>query len=312
VNPDLSVVICAHDTRRLGALEDAFQSVAEQLLQPREIVIVVDNNELLLGLVRKQLPDAIAVPNTHARGLGGARNSGTATSSGSVVAFLDDDAIASADWLTLLAAGYRDDCVAGVGGSIAPRWPAGRPRWFPAELDWLVGCTYTGMPETKADVRNLIGCNMSFRREVLEELGGFRLGYGCDETEFCIRLRQRRPDARLVYEPAARVLHQVSEPRTRLRHFLARCYFEGQSKAVVSRLVGESDGLSSERRYTRTVLPAALRREAGCAVRRRDVYGVLRGAAIVSALATTAAGYAAGRIRVEQAARVRGWEGELP
>jgi GT2 family glycosyltransferase len=312
VSGEVSVVICAHDERRLPALEDAYRSVSGQSLPPHEIVVVVDNNEVLLERVRKNLPEAVAVANTHVRGLGGARNSGVAVSSGSIVAFLDDDAVALPAWLALLAEGYRDDSVAGVGGSIVPMWPDERPRWFPSELDWLVGCTYTGMPEMTHDVRNLIGCNMSFRREVLEEFGGFRLGYGCDETEFCIRLRQLRRDARLVYEPRASVLHRVSESRTGARHFLSRCYFEGQSKAVVSRLVGATDGLSSERRYTRVVLPAALRREMVDVVRHGDPYGLMRGAAIMSALATTAAGYVAGRIRTNHAARMRGWEGELP
>ena len=43
-----------------------------------------------------------------------------------------------------------------------------------------------------------MGCNMSFRREVFERIGGFaeeigRIGknpLGCEETELCIRARQ--------------------------------------------------------------------------------------------------------------------------
>ena len=51
-------------------------------------------------------------------------------------------------------------------------WPRpsgrdGRPRWFPPEFDWVVGCSYTGLPETVAPVRNLIGAAMSFRRQHL-------------------------------------------------------------------------------------------------------------------------------------------------
>ena len=312
MSADISVVICAHDDRRWDALQAAYASVEQQSHRAREIIVVVDHNDALLARVLGSLSNARGVANSGARGLGGARNSGVEASSGSIVAFLDDDATASPDWLALLAEHYSEQGVAGVGGSIVPMWPGDRPRWFPPEFDWLVGCTYRGMPETTAPVRNLIGCNMSFRRGLVEELGGFRLGYGCDETELCIRLHQRWPDAKLLYVPAARVFHNVPGTRTSLRHFLSRAYFEGQSKAVVARVVGATDGLASEYRYTRVVLPAGVRRNVGDALRRRDPYGLARSAAIGGGLATTVAGYAVGRLRTKHAAEVRGWEGELP
>ena len=100
-----------------------------------------------------------------------------------------------------------------MGGAIEPLWESDRPRWFPPEFDWVVGCTYRGMPCEPKPVRNLIGCNMSFRREVFAQIGGFRdeIGRvgarpsGCDETELCIRLGQRLPHALLLYSPCARV-----------------------------------------------------------------------------------------------------------
>ena len=92
----------------------------------------------------------------------------------------------------------------GVGGAIAPVWCGERPKWFPEEFHWIVGCSYRGMPRTPAAVRNLFGCNMSFRREAFDALGGFRLGYGCDETEFCIRLQQRWPHKVVLYNPRSR------------------------------------------------------------------------------------------------------------
>lgn len=61
-------------------------------------------------------------------------------------------------------AAYDAPRVMGVGGSIVPRWESARPGWMPRKLDWVVGGTYRGMPATTAPVRNLIGCNMSFRR----------------------------------------------------------------------------------------------------------------------------------------------------
>jgi glucosyl-dolichyl phosphate glucuronosyltransferase len=157
----------------------------------------------------------------------------------------------------------------------------------------------------------MFGCNMSFRRDLLRELGGFRLGYGCDETELCIRLRQRWPEKTVLYVPEASVLHRVPASRTRFRRYLSRCYFEGGSKAVVSRLVGTGDGLASEREYVRRILPAGIRRGLTEAVGRGHVSGAARAAAIVAGLASTAAGYAAAGLAIDKAARRRGWSGPL-
>jgi len=304
----ISVVVCAHDERRWQELEAAVRSVQRQTLRPREVIVVVDGNERLLERAQAGLPDAVVTANSATPGLGGARNSGIGAASGSIVAFLDDDAVATPEWLALLSDGYRDPAVAGVGGSIAPIWEQARPRWFPRECDWVVGCSYLGMPVIRQEVRNLHGCNMSFRREVLEQLGGFRLGYGCDETELCIRLRQRWPVKKLLYAPEAMVLHNVPHGRCCFRRFLARCYFEGGSKAVVSRLVGVGVGLSAEYRYTRAVLPRGVRQGIRDLVRRRDPSGLQRAAAIVAGLTSTAAGYVAGSVTTERAARRRGFE----
>ncbi|MGZ4408091.1 MAG: glycosyltransferase family 2 protein [Gaiellaceae bacterium] len=306
----ISVVVCAHDEGRWPELQAAVHSLEEQSLQPHEIIVVVDRNPQLATRACRQLSAAV-VENTGTPGLGGARNSGLEAASAEIVAFLDDDAIASGQWLELLEGGYDDPNVAGVGGSAQPLWETERPRWFPPEFDWVVGCSYLGMPETAKQVRNMFGCNMSFRRDLVRELGGFRLGYGCDETELCIRLRQRWPEKKLLYVPEACVLHHVPASRMSFARFLSRCFFEGGSKAVVSRLVGSSDALASERDYIRRVLPAGIRRGLVDAVGRGRVSGAARAGAIVAGLASTAVGYAAARLTIERAAERRGWSGRL-
>jgi glucosyl-dolichyl phosphate glucuronosyltransferase len=317
VNADISVVISAYDTSRWSQLQGAVQSLERQTLQPRQVVVVIDHNDELLELARSALEGAEVIENAEARGVQGVRNAGLAACIGSTVAFMDDDAFAAPDWIALLVKNYERPEIAGVGGAIVPVWAGSRPSWFPPEFDWVVGCTYLGMPQVAQEVRNLIGCNMSFRRELLDALGGFRIGYshemddggGCDDTELCIRLRQRWPEKKLLYVPEARVFHHVPPSRTRLRRFLARCYSEGGSKAVLTHLVGTDDGLSSERRYTRVVLSAGVRRGVTDFLRRGDVSGLARGGAIVGGLGSTAAGYVAASFSTGKAARRRGWSG---
>ncbi len=298
-----SVVVCAYTLERWGDLVAAVASLARQRPAPLEIVVVVDHNPELLERVRRELPGALAVANVQPRGLSGARNSGVVAAQGAVVAFLDDDAVAQPGWLESLLRAYAHPEVMGVGGTVEALWDRGRPAWFPAEFDWVVGCTYRGVPLQRSRVRNLIGANMSFRREVLDAVGHFhcglgrvgRLPAGCEETELCIRAN-RVGRGEIVFEPAAGVLHRVPADRSRWPYFRSRCYAEGRSKALVAQFAGAADGLASERAYVRRTLPRGVARGIGDALLRRDLAGLRRAAAIGAGLAFTTAGYTAGRL----------------
>ncbi len=304
VTNKISVIICAYTEDRWPDLVEAVESVLAQTLPPEEIILVIDHNPTLFERVQSRFPVVTAVQNSEAPGLSGARNSGIAAARGEVTAFLDDDAVAAPDWLEKLAAAYHQSGVIAVGGSIEPSWRVDRPGWFPDEFNWVVGCTYRGMPQTTTAVRNLIGANMSFRRRVFEDIGGFRNAMGrigsfpagCEETELCIRARQHWPQKLIVYNDKARVLHRIPPGRARSRYFFARCYAEGTSKALVSRLVGAGDGLSSERTYTFQTLPRGILRGLGDTLLRGDPNGLLRAAAIFSGLACTTLGYIIGTL----------------
>ncbi len=302
---DVSVVVRTYTEERWHYLVDALESVQRQATPPRELVVVVDHNPDLLAKTQERFPDALVVENTEPRGSSGAWNSGIMASSGEVIAFLDDDAIAAPDWLERLWGAYGEDSVMGVGGSIHPVWETpSPPRWFPGEFLWVIGCTYRGLPETTAPVRNLIGCNMSFRRKVFEEIGGFRKGMGHvggrpigdDETELCIRIAHRWPDGVLLHHPPAHVYHKVPASRARWRYLYSRCQLEGRSKALMSSLVGTRDGLSAERAYVFRTLPRGVLRGLFDTLR-GDWAGLTRAWAIVSALAVTGASYSLGVVQ---------------
>jgi glucosyl-dolichyl phosphate glucuronosyltransferase len=299
-----SVVLCAYTEARWDDLVEAIASVRRQTLIPHEIIVAVDHNPRLFARIQQHLPGVVVVENHEVRGLSGARNSGSAAARGSHVAFLDDDAIAAPDWLARLQVVFVNSRATGAGGAIEPLWLGGRPAWFPSEFDWVVGCTYRGMPEMPARVRNLIGCNMAFRKEAFAAVGGFRIGrVGAlsigrenDETEFCIRLRAACPEAELWYAPVAAVRHRVPPSRATLAYFARRCFSEGFSKARLSRQVGQAHALSAERRYMLRTLPRGVVRGLGDALLRRDPGGILRAGAIGAGLMITAAGYLAGSV----------------
>jgi GT2 family glycosyltransferase len=302
--PRVAVILCAYTLDRWDDLVAAVQSVARQTQRADQTIVVIDHNPTLLAHARAAFPEAMVIENSQPQGLSGARSSGVAATQAEIVAFLDDDALAAPDWLAALTQAYTDPAVMGTGGAIEPRWDTARPAWFPQEFDWVVGCTYRGMPMTPTPVRNLIGCNMSFRREVFDAVGSFRSGMGrvgqiplgCEETEFCIRLRQRWPSSTLLYTPEARVQHRVPASRTAWAYFRARCYSEGLSKAQVTHLVGAGDGLSTERAYTLRTLPSGMLQGLTAALR-GDLAGLARAGAIGAGLALTASGYLMGKLR---------------
>jgi glycosyltransferase involved in cell wall biosynthesis len=299
----LAVVICAYSDERRRQLDDAVRSVLNQTRRPDQVVVVIDHNESLLGDVRASFVGIDVIANAAGQGLSGARNTGLRAVRTDVVVFLDDDAVAEADWLGRLAAHYADPAVIGVGGKVVPLWQDGRPPWFPEEFQWVVGCSYRGLPEGLRPVRNPIGCNMSFRRSVFDAVGIFREGIGragqnaagCEETELCIRAYQQFPDALILYDPAAVVHHHVTRGRSRWGYFRRRCLAEGRSKRAVVKSTGAGSGLSAEHAYVMRILPGGVVRGIVDTMLRFDPWGVLRAGGIVAGLAFTTAGYATAR-----------------
>jgi GT2 family glycosyltransferase len=126
------------------------------------------------------------------------------------VLFLDDDVIPHASLLAGHRGPYADPTVGGVAGRVVTRGfplpddPSPRSRW--PGVGWLFFNLAQTVP---AEVATARGCNMSFRRSVLEELGGFDERFAPspyrNDSDLCFRLRRR--GYRLVFEPAAAVDH---------------------------------------------------------------------------------------------------------
>ena len=298
-----SVVICSYTEDRWDLLMNVLDSVAAQTLVPQQVILVVDHNVDLYKRLVATVTDVTLVENNGPRGLSGARNTGVGLVTSDIVAFLDDDAVAAPTWLERLTALYDDPDVLAVGGRVEPVWEKGRPAHFGDELDWIVGCSHRGMPKVASEVRNVIGANMSFRVDIVKQVGGFNVALGrqgakplgCEETEICIRSVMGSPGSRVVYEPAALVHHHVPAHRGTLQYMLARSWSEGTSKAQMSHFVGHKRALGSERRYVRNVLPRAVFGGVRDWSRGTEPGGLARAGAILAVLAWTAAGYIRGR-----------------
>jgi glucosyl-dolichyl phosphate glucuronosyltransferase len=300
--PTVSVVIAAYALERWNDLRRAVASVHGQAAPVLETIVVVDHQPELLARARRELPGVTVLANQGVPGASAARNTGVAASRGEIVAFLDDDAVASPNWLAPLLGYFTDPAVVGVGGRMDPLWATSRPYWFPPEFDWAVGASYTGMPTRPAVVRNVWSNNMAIRRQVFDLAGGFRddmakVGKRSrpEDTDLCLRATEACPSGRWMYEPAGAAGHRVPAERATVRYFAYRCFYEGQGKAALASLNGVGKSISTEQAYARQVLPAGVLR--GLAdMFRGDLSGGLRSVAIVAGFTMVLTGFLAGQL----------------
>ncbi len=298
--PSVDVVICAYTEQRWDDLSTAIESCRRQTHRPARMIVVVDHNERLLARARESFDDAVVVPNRDRKGLSGARNTGVEEVTSDFVAFLDDDAAAAPTWLEFMVGELTDGPDrAGGGGTVEPIWETGRPWWFPEEFGWVVGCTYRGLPEHPAEVRNPVGASMVFLAQAIRDVGGFdsglgRIGvrpFGCEETELSIRIRRRFGPNSIIHVPDSVVHHKVPAERSTWGYFVRRGWAEGRSKATVVDRTSADEGLESERRYVSRVLTSGVARGVV-----RPPQGWARAAAIVVGTAATGSGFVAGQI----------------
>jgi glycosyltransferase involved in cell wall biosynthesis len=225
-------------------------------VKPFETLLVLDPVPELIHFYEARVPSFVKIITSPEKGLSHARNAGIKNSSGEIIVFIDDDAYADPYWLENIQRNYEDPNVMGVGGLITPHWETERPKWFPQEFFWIVGCSYKDL-ELKRAVRNPIGANMSFRRSAFEKAGSFRSDIGRygkvllagEEAEFSLKLLNLVPESKIMYEPRAIVYHRVPEERLSLSYVIKRAYYEGISKGVIAKSIKIDKALSTEQGY---------------------------------------------------------------
>lgn len=248
---EISVIICAQSEKHWTYLLAAISSIQQQILAPREIILVIDHNDRLLHRARASFPGLHVVANREEPGLAGARNYGIAVAQGELIAFLPVHAVAEQDWLLRLRYHCSGSRILGAGGVSKPVWPTIPPAWLPREFNWVVGCCYQGLPTKLSTVRHLsAGC---YRRDVLVSVGGYRHTVttsdnvydqvGAD-TDLCLRIKQRWPQGDFLFDPHLQVSLAISQRCCTWSYFLARCLAEGRARTLLVRRLGANTALA--------------------------------------------------------------------
>jgi glycosyltransferase involved in cell wall biosynthesis len=305
----VSVVLCIHTTARYDAFTEAAESVLAQRYDDVELVLVSDGSEAVHERMLRDYGDrenVIIHCNDENRGLLASRNVGAELATGDVVAFIDDDAVAAEDWIERLVDAYEERNALAVGGRMVPEWVAGKPDFLPEEFYWLVGVTHRGFAGDEDDpgeVRNTNGSNLSFRREVFGDLGGFATNIGGrkgeeqlqgGETELCARLLQEYGEG-VWYVPEAEVAHKVFGYRTDLWWLLKRAFWQGYSKRGMEKFVPGSTG--EEEAFLGRLLHQYVPDRLGALFRRPSKRGLAELGAIFLFTAAVGAGYGYGLVR---------------
>jgi O-antigen biosynthesis protein len=222
--PPVSVVVCTHNGQK--TLDECLERLDDLTYPDYEVIVVNDgSSDASAAIARRH--GATLVETDH-RGLGHARNKGIEAARGEIVAFLDDDAYPDCDWLHYVAAQLRTDDHAGVGGPNIP----------PADDGFVAECVAAapGGPihvlVSDREAEHVPGCNMAFRKDVLEEVGNFdeRFQVAGDDVDLCWRLQ--KADRTLGFSAGAVVMHRR---RDSIRRYLRQQYGYGKAEALLER-----------------------------------------------------------------------------
>jgi mycofactocin glycosyltransferase len=248
--PQLAVVICTYNRAlQLNSVLDMLnlQTIRKQL----EVVVVDDGSTPAIEESEVTSRGAKLIRHPTNLGPAAARNTGIAASRAAIVAFTDDDCRPPPGWAEAILSGYADPVVGAAGGPVVgtsharllARYYLHNPPVGPLEAElgesasvvyrlWLY-CHHNLFPPKFAGERNvysLASANISFRRHVLEALGGFdaSISFGGEDEDICYRLRRAFPEHVLRLVPGATTEHEYD---LRLRDALRRASAYGNGNA---------------------------------------------------------------------------------
>ncbi len=252
--PLISAIICTHNREQyLGAAIDSLLQQRFEQYGGRYEVIVVDNasGDRTSEIVKSKSHPKLRYVYEPTLGLSVARNRGAAVAKAEVLAYLDDDAEASAGWLTALWAVFeQEEKVAIAGGKVTLIWPpdTAPPDWLSDDLASSLGAYDLGNELTYIQDPTLTprGLNYAVRRTFLTAVGGFDTHLGRVGTNLLSNEEQQLTRLALdnswqvAYVPTALAAHNVAPDRIKRSWFLRRSWWQGISESYRERSSGTS------------------------------------------------------------------------
>lgn len=225
---------------RPDCVKTCLEHLHRQTRLPEQIIVVDASADDRTKAVCSGFPESLYLRNQPG-GYGSqarSRNIGLRQATGDIIAFLDDDSFAHTTWLEELLKPYSDPTVGAVGGRALRNQPDEDKQGVDQIGKLLPNGELTGNfaadPGENLEIDHAIGCNMSFRREIIESLGGFReLFPGValrEETDPCLRVKHL--GYKIVFAPRAVVDH-IGAPKPKGERFDIAYSYYGQRNHIV-------------------------------------------------------------------------------
>ena len=220
--PSISVVVCARNEEPL--IGRCLASLERCDYPALEVIVCDDGSTDGTRAVAEASPFRV-LPLEHG-GLSRARNAGLAAATGEIVAYLDADAEAHPEWPYRLALAFGEPSVAAAGGTnLTPRDAGFVER---AITEAPGGPIHVLATDDRAE--HVPGCNMAFRREALEQIGGFDPIHRAagDDVDVCWKLLDAGYE--IAFSATAQVDHHRPESIAR---YLRQQRSYGRSERVL-------------------------------------------------------------------------------
>jgi GT2 family glycosyltransferase len=221
--PVVSVVVCSHNGAR--TIRECCEGLAALSYPSYEVIVVDDGSTDETAAIAASFGfRVISTPN---HGLSNARNTGLAAAVGELVAYIDDDATPDPQWLDYLVHTFETTSHAAAGGPNVP--PLDSPI-ADAVAHAPGGPIHVLLTDTVAE--HVPGCNMAFRREALEAVGGFdpQFRTAGDDVDVCWKIQAA--GWTIGFSPAALVWHHR---RASVRGYLRQQVGYGKAEALLER-----------------------------------------------------------------------------
>lgn len=140
---------------------------------------------------------------------------------GEIVSFIDDDAYAFPEWADSVLGTFADQSVSAVAGHVVGDMSDADLPIGVIDANGNVIGNFGKLIERPIEVEHAMGCNMSFRSLMLDELNGFRTDYPGisgirEDTDVFLRLKSL--GKKIIFQPKASVRH-IGAPQLKGRRF---------------------------------------------------------------------------------------------
>lgn len=255
----ISIVIGTHSKERYEDLSDLLDKVKSQTYGNIETIVVVDNNRELYNMLIELHKNIKVVLNSEKIGLSCTRNVGINNSTGDIIAFIDDDAIPDNKWTENIArtfdVNYNE--IGAVTGCLFPKWRQIEDSilWFPKELFWMIGCSYTMTPDIQCEVERGFGSNMAIKKDVFDKVGLFNTELGIkgkkwvggEDTDMYLKIKSI--GKKNIFNPHIIVFHKIHPSKINFFNIIKRAFDGGFSIAMLKTICKYEIKVSTEEKY---------------------------------------------------------------